>query len=184
MPGRKFQSNPVGLDELFGKDVTVRWVNSSVVVFHHFSLFKSEFGGVESNGIFVGDLYMQRNFVHLLGHAGILLLVRLVLALIDAFTIIQNGLDQLGANSSSPIGSQHGQGHNVQSVLNWSGAFILRVVTIALYWFNASANSPDDKAIVVGEFVQMLIVAFYHILIEAFIVSHWKGDCVDFAELQ
>ena len=158
-------------------------INASVVILDHFSLFKSELGGVEANGIFVGDLYMERNFVHLLGHAGILFLVKFVRARIDAVAVVQHGLDQLSADPASPVSSQDGQSHNVQSVLDGSGAFVFGIVAIALHGFNASTDGADHKAVVVGKFVEMFIVAFDHILIEAFVVGDRERDSVYFAEL-
>ena len=177
------------------------WINPPVVILDHLSLLKPKFARVKANRIFVRNLYVQGNFINTLGDILVFVAVELV-SLVDAVAVVQDRLNQLLSNSPSSVGGQDGQCHNVQAVFRVAiavsgggavvrsllGCFVFEIVGIYgvssfFHRFDARADGSNNKSVVVGKFVQVFIVAFDNVLVEAFVISDWKGDSVDFAKL-
>jgi hypothetical protein len=53
------------LSQLFIQEITMRRINSFVVVFHQFSFYKAKTSCVKFHGIVVGNLNMQGNLIHI-----------------------------------------------------------------------------------------------------------------------
>ena len=142
----------------------MRWINSPVIVFYHFSFFKTKATRVKIHGIIIVDLNMQTHFIHICQFT--------VLVFLE---IIKDGLNKLSSNISTTVGSQNTKCHDVKALL-----FCTIFQLVILY---SSTGSTNDKTIPISKLAETFILSFYNILVILFLVLYGEACQINFSQL-
>ena len=97
-------SHEQSLSQFLPQNVTMGRVNSSIIILHQFSLFKSKPLRVKFYSIQIGCLNMQHYFIYCTQ-----------LSILLGFKVFKDGRDQFGTDAVIAIGSKDSEGHYVET---------------------------------------------------------------------
>mmetsp|Transcript_18080 Transcript_18080/g.50228 ORF Transcript_18080/g.50228 Transcript_18080/m.50228 type:complete len:222 (-) Transcript_18080:294-959(-) len=159
--------------QFFVQLVAVGRIDPTIVVLDHFAFLKAEFFRVKLDGVVVRDLNVQRDLGDLLQVGRF----RLVLVLLK---IVQDRLNQLRSDCSSPISRQNSQRHDIDSFFVVGAAVAVAVV---LDWFYSRGCRSDHKAVPVGKLAETVSRTLGNIFVVFFLVLDGETRQVHLSQL-
>ena len=157
-------------------------IDSAVIILHHFALFKPKLVHVKLEGVVVGNLDVQGNFRHLFQLGSFLV----------GLEIIQNRLEELGANRSSPVGRQDAQRHDIDAffavvvvgfALVRAAAAIVGFASV-VEGFQACAGRTHHESVPIGKLAQAFALALRDVFIVFVLVCDGETRQIDLSQLR